>query len=312
MEINLPGVQKNVLLKDYSTYKIGGKARYFFVAKDKEDLAKALIEAKKCKLPIFILSGGSNVLFSDSGFNGLVVKVGFSKSEVRKNEIYAEAGIGLNNLVSISANHSLTGFEWAAGIPGTLGGAIFGNAQAFGDNISENVKSVEALNRKTLKTVNLSNKQCRFKTKSSIFKSKGDLIIVSAVLKLKKGNLKEIREAIKENLQYRKNRHPLKYPSCGSVFVNPEVKVKDKKILEKYPDLKEFNKKGFIHAGYLIEMAGLKGRKYGKAQISSQHANFIVNLGGAKAKDIVFLVNLAQKSVYRKFKIMLEKELRIV
>jgi len=308
----LPGIKKDVPLKGYSTYKIGGKARYFFEAKNKEDLIMAIETARKFKLPFFILAGGSNVLFSDKGFNGIVIKIKNRDIEVRGNEIDAGAGVSLNDLVRVSMDNSLTGFEWAAGIPGTLGGAIFGNAQAFGDKISDNVKSVEALDVKELKIKKLTNKQCGFKSKTSIFKSKGNLAIISAVLKLKKGKLGEIREIVKEHLDYRRNKHPLKYSSCGSVFVNPEIKIKDKKLLSRFPDFVEFNKKGFIHVGYLIEMCGLKGKKCGKAQISEQHANFIVNLGGAKAKDILCLVNLAKKRVFQIFKIKLEEEIRII
>jgi len=305
-------LQENVLLSNYCTYKIGGKVRYFLDAKDANDLINGITFAKENKLPLFILAGGSNVLFSDSGFKGLVVRIKNQGIYVKGNEIHADAGVGLNVLVRESINYGLTGLEWAAGIPGTLGGAIFGNAQAFGDKISENVKSVEALDKKTLKIKKLSNKECRFKSKNSIFKSKENLIIISAVLKLKKGNVSEIKGTVKEYLDYRKNRHPLKYPSCGSVFVNPEVKIRDKKLLNKFPDLIEFNKKGFIHSGYLIEMCGLKGKNCSNAQISEQHANFIINLGGAKAKDVLCLINLCKKSVYRKFGIKLEEEIRIV
>lgn len=305
-------LEENVSLTEYTTYKIGGKARYFCDAKNIEDLIFALAFAKEKKLPVFILAGGSNVLFSDYGFKGLVIRMRNKDMRMKGSEIYAEAGVSLNDLVSESINHSLTGFEWATGIPGTLGGAIFGNAQAFGDRISENIKSVEVLDIKTFKIKRLSNKECGFKTKNSIFKLKGNLVIISAVLKLKKGNIDEIKETVREYLEYRRNRHPLKYPSCGSVFINPEVKIKDKKLLERFPDLIEFNKKGFIHSGYLIEMSGLKGKKCGHAQISEQHANFIVNLGGAKAKDILCLINKSKKAVYRKFGIKLEEEIRIV
>ncbi|MCX6760047.1 MAG: UDP-N-acetylmuramate dehydrogenase [Candidatus Nealsonbacteria bacterium] len=309
----LPGIKKDVPLKGYSTYKIGGKARYFFEAKNKEDLIMAIKAARKFKLPYFILAGGSNILFSDSGYKGLVIKIKFQNVKVKDSEIYVEAGVSLNDLVSISTSHNLTGFEWAAGIPGaTLGGSIFGNAQAFGDRISDSVKSAEVLDIGTLKIRKFTNKQCGFKSKTSVFKSKGNLIITSAVLKLKKGKLSEIKETVKEHLEYRKKMHPLKYPSAGSVFVNPEIKIKDKKILKKFPDLVEFNKKGFIHSGYLIDMCGLKGKKCGRAQISEQHANFIINLGGAKAKDVICLINLAKKSVFRKFKIKLGEEIRIV
>lgn len=299
-------------MSDYSTYKIGGKARYFFDAESKEDLLGAIKAAKENRMPFFILAGGSNVLFSDKGFKGLVIRIKFKNIEVKNNEMHAEAGAGLNDLVRISSDSNLAGLEWAVGIPGTLGGAIFGNAQAFGFRISDNVKSVEALDANTLRIKKFSNAQCKFKTKNSIFKSRGNLVILSAVLKLKKGNPEEIKETIKEHLNYRKNNHPLKYPSCGSVFVNPEIKIRNKKLLERFPELVSFNQKGFIHAGYLIDKSGLRGKKIGNAQISEQHANFIVNLGGAKSKDIVKLINLAKKKVKNIFGITLKEEIRLI
>jgi UDP-N-acetylmuramate dehydrogenase len=308
----LPGVKENILLSGFTTFKIGGKARYFFEAKNKEDLISAVKAAKKFKMPVFILGGGSNVLFSDKGFKGLIVKINYSDFKIEDNKIYTGAGIGLSKLAKISQKESLSGLEWAVGIPGTLGGAIFGNAQAFGERMSDSINSVEALNLKTLETIKLPEKQCRFKTKNSVFKKTNNFIIISAILKLKKGNKNRIDKKIKENLSYRKKSHPLNVPSAGSVFINTEGKIRDKKILKDFPKLIEYNKWGIIHSGFLIEACGLKGKKIGKAAISQKHGNFIVNLGGAKAKDILSLVELAKQKVKRKFNVDLREEIIIL
>lgn len=305
------GIQKNIPLKNYTTFKIGGPAEYFLVIKKKEDLIKAVDFAKKNKLKLTILGGGSNLLVSDKGLKGLVAKIENTEFLVRKNLVFVGAGTKLEKLVGFCKRNNLKGMEWAAGIPGVLvGGAIFGNAQAFGTKMSDAVKSVEALNTKTLKIMNLSKKQCKFRLKNSIFKTNKNLIIISAFLRFKKGKEKEIETKIKEYLDYRKAHHPLDFPSAGSVFVNPEIKIKNKKLLKKFPELNEFNKGGTIRVGYLIEKVGFKGKKIGKAQISKMHANFIINLGGAKATDVLKLIKLAKQKVKKTFAIDLVQEIQ--
>jgi len=302
--------QKNVLLKNYTTFKIGGPAKYFLIAKTKEDLMKGVESAKKLKLPVFILGGGSNVLVSDKGFNGLVIKMENLKIDIfDQDSIYVESGVNSAKLMKFTIENSLSGVEWFAGVPGTVGGAIFGNAQAFGKKMSESIKSIEVLDLKTSKIIKLSNKQCKFSLKNSIFKKNKNLIILSATLKLNKSKKEEVEAKVKENMDYRKKNHPIKFPSAGSVFVNPELIVKNKKLLAKFPELIEFNKWGVVHVGYLIEKCGLKGKRIGNAQISLQHANFIVNLGGAKAKDVLRLIELAKQKVKKTFNINLQQEI---
>lgn len=287
--------QKNVLLKNYTTYKIGGPAEYFFIAKTKDDLIKAIKTAKNFKSPIFVLGGGSNLLISDNGFNGLVIKMDISDIKFQENKAFVGAGVNLTKLAYLSADKGLSGLEWSAGIPGaTVGGAIYGDAQAFGARISDIVKSVEALDIKTLKIKNLSKEQCQFSLKNSIFKKNKNLVIISVVLQFQEAEKEEVAQKIREYLHYRKTRHPMDIPSAGSVFVNPE------------------SNKGAIPAGYLIEKAGLMGKKIGNAQISEKHANFIINLGNAKAKDVLALIKLAQKKVKKIFGIKLEPEVQFL
>lgn len=308
----LPELRENVLLKDYTTFKIGGPAKYFFVAREKDDLIRAIETAKKFKLPVFILGGGSNLLISDKGFKGLVIKLQVTGCNTQGDKIFVFAGMSLTGLADFAAQNGFKGFEWSAGIPGTVGGAIFGNAQAFGDKISDLVESVEVLDTKTLKIKKLSKKQCRFSLKNSVFKKNKNLVIISIVFYTQKDDKEKIKEKTKELLDYRKSHHPISFPSAGSTFVNPEVKIKNKKLLEKFPELIEANKIGVIRSGYLIEKVGLKGKKIGGAQISEQHANFIINLGNAKAKDVTALIGLAQKKVKEVFGVSLEEEVQFV
>jgi len=304
-------IKEKIPLKEYTTFKIGGPARYFFVAKSKEGLKNAILWAKKKKLPFFILGGGSNVLFSDKGFNGLVIKLQNTQSEIRNTNVIAGAGVPLQKLVLEAAKKGLSGLENLAGIPGTLGGAIWGNAGAFGREIGDLVEEVKVLDvgGSKLEVKKLKNKDCKFGYRDSIFKKKENLIILEATLKLKKGKRKEIEEKMKEILKLRKEKQPLEFPSAGSVFKNVPIEKVPKKIQEKF---KEKIKGGILPAGVLIEAAGLKGYQIGGAKISEKHANFIVNTGEAKARDVLKLIELIKKRVRKKFKIELKEEIVLV
>ncbi|MCX6720713.1 MAG: UDP-N-acetylmuramate dehydrogenase [Candidatus Staskawiczbacteria bacterium] len=308
--------QKNISLKNYTTFKIGGPAKYFFVAKNKDDLLNAIKTSKTLKLPIFILGGGSNLLISEKGFNGLVIKADNSDIKLEGNKAFVGAGANITKLAYLTAEKGLSGFEWAAGVPGTVGGSIYGNAQAFGTKISDVIESVQAINLKGPKGYpeikEFTKEQCKFSLKNSIFKKPSGWVIVSAVLKFQSESAERIKDRIKGFLEYRRAKHPMTFPSAGSVFVNPEVKIKSKKLLEKFPELSEYNKNKAIPAGYLIASCGLAGKKIGGAQISEKHANFIVNLGGAKSKDVLLLIKLAQKKVKQKFNINLKTEIQIL
>lgn len=307
-------LKENVLLSDYSTFKIGGVARYFLAVRSEEELKNAVVAARKNKLRFLVLGGGSNVLFPDKGYNGLVIKneiLGLYFDSIGM-EVSSGAGVKLCDLVKLAKKEGIAGFEWMTGIPGTVGGAIFGNAQAFLRRTSDIVKKVEVFDAKDLKFKTYQNKACKFGVKNSIFKKKSNLIIVSAIFTASKGKTIEIEEKTKEFLSHRRKNHPIKFPSAGSVFVNPVGKIKNKRIVKEFPEIEEMNKNGVIHAGYLIEKCGLKGKKMGGAQISPLHGNFIVNIGGAKAGDVIKLVKLAKTKVKAKFGITLKEEIRIM
>jgi len=294
IENELPGIKKNVLLQNYTTFRIGGKAKYFFLAKNKKDLIRAILVAKKFKLPLFVLGGGSNLLVADEGFKGLIIKMQNAKfkmqNENSKCKIFCEAGTPLSLIVSKAVKKNLMGLEWAAGIPGAVGGAIYGNAGAFGRTMKDTVKSVEVFDTKTEKVKILKDKDCKFSYRDSIFKKNKNLIILSAIFQLKKGKKSEIKKKIKENLHHRKERQPLNFPSAGSVFKNPL---------------------GFS-AGELIDKCGLKGKRVGNVKISEKHANFIVNLGKGKAEDVIKLIKLIKREVKKKFSVTLEEEIQYV
>ena len=279
-------IKKNQLLSSYTTFKIGGPADYFCEAKNEKEILSALKFAQKKKIPLFILGNGSNVLISDKGLRGMVVKIANSKYQIVKSKIVAGAGMGLNKLVDIAKENELTGLEFLAGIPGTLGGAIVSNAGAWQQNIGDKVERVKILDENNqFKWLN--HEECQFSYRRSRFKKTKE-VILEVELKLTKGKRQESEREIKINLKKRKNQP--KEPSAGSIFINPKP----------------------LSAGALIEECGLKGEKRGSAQISEKHANFMVNLGGAKASDVVELMALARRKVKEKFNILLEPEINFL
>jgi UDP-N-acetylmuramate dehydrogenase len=303
--------REKIPLKEYTTFKIGGPARYFFVAKNKEDLKNAILWAKKKKLSFFILGGGSNVLFSDNGFNGLVIKMQNTKYKIRNTKIVAGAGVLLQKLVFKTAKKRLSGLENLAGIPGTLGGAIWGNAGAFKREIGDLVEEVRVLDVGTskLEVKKLKKEDCKFGYRNSIFKRRKNWIILEATLKLERGKKKEIKEKIKEFLKLRKEKQPLEFPSAGSIFKNVPIEKVSKKIREKF---KEKIKNGFLPAGALIDAARLKGLQIGGAKISEKQANFILNVKNAKAKDVFALIEKIKRDIKKKFGVKLKEEIKLI
>jgi len=276
-------MKKNQLLAPYTTFKIGGLADWFCETRNEEEVLEAIKFAKEKELPFFILGNGSNLLVSDDGFRGVVIKMENEEVQINNGKILAEAGISLNKLVNIAQENSLSGIEFMVGIPGTLGGVVLGNAGAWQQNIGDKVERVKILDENNqFKWLN--HEECQFGYRQSRFK-KNQEIILTVELKLRKSHQLEIKNLMNENLQKREGQP--KEPSAGSIFVNPKPQS----------------------AGDLIEKCGLKGKQIGQAQISEKHTNFIVNLGGAKAQDVLKLIALVQKEVRKKFGIDLETEI---
>jgi len=310
-------LKQNVPLKDFSNYKIGGEALYFLNAETEQELTEGIREwqAVSKALPenerkIFILGGGTNILFSDAGFKGLVIRNCLGSIAVNENEIVVGAGTLISKLCDFCIDYSLSGFEWAGGLPGTVGGAVRGNAGAFGKETKDNVVSVTSLNLKTLDIVKRSNQECSFSYRSSIFKTIAtDEVIISAVLGFKNGNKEEIEKSVKEKVEFRKSRHPLENPNAGSVFKNvPFDSIQDqyKNELQQYVKNDPFP---VVPSAKMIFLAGLKGKRVGDAMVSEKHTNFIVNSGNATAKDVSDLIQIIKDEVRQKYGISLEEEI---
>jgi UDP-N-acetylmuramate dehydrogenase len=307
-------IKKNVILAPFTTFKIGGPARFFIEVKTKEDLEEAVEWAEKNGEKIYFLGGGSNLLIADEGLPGLVIK--FSNREVNNMSprFACGAGASLTYVISSAKAVGLSGLEWGFGIPmATIGGSIRGNAGGFGQSLGEVVETVETYDVKKHRFETLSQRDCQFGYRTSIFKQNPDLLVWSVVLKLKPEKVEEIQKKIEENLKKREAGQP-RLPNAGCVFKNlfiDDVARVNSSLLE-FINEQGVAKGGKLGAGYLVDLRGLKGKAIGGAKVSLEHANFIVNTGRAKAKDVMDLIELVKGEVKLRFKVDLEEEIVVL
>lgn len=277
---------ENVSLKEYTTYKVGGKAKYMVFPKNTTKLITLLKYIKDKKIPYMVLGFGSNVLFSDKEYKGIIIKLdALDEIEIEGTKVKAGAGASLMKVASLATKRGLSGLEFATGIPGSVGGAIYMNAGAYKSDMGYVVKEVKVLT-KDMKVITMVNREMDFHYRSSFLQKNKDYICLEATMRLKKGNKEEMEQLIRERKKRRLSSQPLEYPSAGSVFRNPEGDF----------------------AGRLIEELGYKGLMKGGAQISEKHANFIINKENATAKDILELIHFIKESVYEKYHITLKVE----
>ncbi len=282
-------VYTNESMKKHTTFRIGGNADYFLIPENTSELQSAIKICRANNIPYFILGNGSNILVSDKGIEGAVISTEkLNTIEVYEDTIYAQAGAKLSKTASIAAENSLSGFETLSGIPGTVGGAVFMNAGAYGGEIKDVALEVYAIdehgNEKTF-----SNSECNFGYRSSVFSS-GEYIITGAKFRLRTKDKDEITAQMRDYAERRRDRQPLSFPSAGSTFKRPE---------------------GYF-AGKLIQDSGLRGFAIGGAAVSEKHCGFVVNTGNATCSDVVNLIDYIKKCVYEKFGVMLHEEVRII
>jgi len=306
---------QNVKLSLHSNFKIGGLAKYFIETENIEKLINAIIQWQQFNQDdFFILGGGTNILFNDEEFKGLIIKPNLNFIKKEKDYIRAGASVSITQLLNYSITKNLTGLEWAAGLPGTIGGAIRGNAGAFGGEIKNNIVEVISLDTesKKIKIIKRKNKDCGFNYRSSIFKNENNKeIIIEAVLDLRKGDKKKMKEITEQNIAYRQKNQPLEYPSIGSIFKNVPIDSIRKTVSSAKLSSMPIKNDPFplIPVAYLISEANLKGISCGGAIISPKHPNFIVNALNATANDVKNLIKLVKDRVKNKFGINLEEEI---
>ena len=338
-------VKKSMPLKELTTFKVGGLATYYIEVKDKEELTKAINFAREKSLEVFMLGSGSNILFSDSGFKGLVIKYIAKRITFEDKKHYsfvnADAGVNWDDLVVKTVNKRLQGIECLSGIPGNVGAAPIQNIGAYGQELRDVFMELTAYDFRKKRFIKFDRADCKFAYRDSVFKNKanrGRFMISEITIKLNKDSppqityqslinylkeknnpqpsLSEAREAVL-TIRGRKLENPNVIGNAGSFFKNPVVEKKVlKELQKKYPEIQYYPeniRKVKLLAGWLIENAGWKGKKYKNAQVSEKHALVITNPGGkASAQDVIELAKKISDDVYKKFKVKLEPEVQFI
>ncbi len=278
------------LMSKHTTFKIGGTADFFLTPKNEEQLCSVYKAAKKAKLPVLILGNGSNLLVGDKGIRGVVICLFKSMDSIKVSDTEISVGCGalMSKVSSVALNSQLAGFEFASGIPGTVGGGVYMNAGAYGFELKDIIKTVRFMDCDGCIS-EMDGCDCEFGYRESIFSKKG-YTVLGCTFKLKKDDMNSIRERINDYTRRRVTKQPVEKPSAGSVFKRPE---------------------GYF-AGALIEGAELKGFSIGGAQVSEKHAGFIINKGDATAQDVLNLIEHIKTVVYEKNGVTLEPEVKLV
>jgi UDP-N-acetylmuramate dehydrogenase len=277
-------------MKNHTSFKIGGPADVLIIPEREEEIVNAIRFCRENQIKYFIMGNGSNLLVKDTGIRGVVIKVanGFDRIEVIGERVICQSGALLSKVAKYALKHSLTGFEFASGIPGTIGGAIAMNAGAYGGEMKDVVSKVKAIDRNN-NIVEFTNADMNFRYRGSLVGDE-NLIVLGVELNLQKGDYSSIEAKMKDLTERRVSKQPLEYPSAGSTFKRPE---------------------GYF-AGKLIEDAGLRGVRYGDAQVSEKHCGFVINVGEATFEHVITLIRMIQKVVYDKFNVKLEPEVKII
>lgn len=281
---------RDVPMKKYTTYKIGGPADCLVLPKDAEDISAVIRFAKKEDIPYMVIGNGSNLLVSDDGIEGIVIRIGESMNEWHMDGtlLVAQTGCILSRMARETAKLGFKGIEWAAGIPAGLGGAAYMNAGAYGHFFYEVLEAVEIVDEDgTVKILSKEDLDFSYRHTSLMDRR---AIVTRVMLRLVEGNAEELLNAVDSTMQLRREKQPLEWPSAGSVFKNPEGS----------------------HAGYLVELCGLRGRSCGGAQVSEKHGNFIVNKGNATAADVLCLIDEVRSVVEKEKGYRLEREILTV
>lgn len=282
---------KNADMAEFTSFRAGGHAKELIMVNSAEELKSVLDDLKQRDEKHMLIGNGSNILFKDQGYSGTVVKLGgsFEDITVKDDALICGGAALLSKVARAALDSSLTGFEFAAGIPGSVGGAMFMNAGAYGGEMKDIVKCVNLMSKDGSEVYTLSCDEMDFGYRHSRLEESGE-IVLSVEYKLQKGDVTEIKDKMNELMKKRNDKQPVNFPSAGSFFKRPEGDF----------------------AGRLVEAAGLRGLSVGGAQVSEKHCGFVINKGGATADDIIALMHLVQNTVNDKFQVMLEPEVRII
>lgn len=277
-------------MKNHTSFKIGGPVDAMIIPTSEREVTDSIRFLRKNNIDFILMGNGSNILVKDGGIRGVVVKIGegFDKIDISGNKIYCQAGALLSKISSLALENNLKNFEFASGIPGTIGGAMVMNAGAYGGEMKDVVSMVRAMDQDG-ELHEYTNEEMNFRYRNSRVWDEG-LIVVGVELSLEKGDYKRIKENLDDLTYKRTSKQPLEYPSGGSTFKRPD---------------------GY-YAGKLIDDAGLRGLRYNGAMVSDKHCGFIINVEDAKARDVLHLIGVVKKIVMDKFGVELEREIKLI
>lgn len=301
-------IEKSVSLAKYTTFGFGGPAKYLFEATTESELRAVLEQAQTEQEQVLILAGGSNVIISSKGFDGYVIRPMFKSIKNIGDRLIVGSGATVAEVLDYAIKLNLAGIEWAGGLPGTIGGAVRGNAGAFGGEFKDIVYEVKSYSPVLKKSLIRSNKDCQFEYRGSYFKYHPEEVITEITLILKPADGKNLRLVADEKIQYRQKFHPIEYGCAGSIFKNIPCQSFSKEKLKLFTDVIKNDPFPVVPVAKVISDAGLSGLKINDAQVSLKHTNYIVNLGSATGEDVFELIKIVQKVVQEKFEIEIEIE----
>lgn len=310
----VPGVRFDESMAKHTTFRLGGAARLYTVAASSEVLLQAVEAALDLGIPWYVIGGGTNMLVSDAGFEGVVIQAANQHLHIENEKVYVESGMISALLARKTVEAGLTGFEWAVGLPGTIGGAIYGDAGCFGAEMRDNVETVDAYCVSTRERRELANGECQFGYRESLFKRMPH-VILGCTLKLRRAeDPTEAKRRMEKILLERKDKQPLGESSAGCVFKNFEYEQEEVlQILRRDVEIPgSMLAVKRIPAGWLIDQAGLKGKTVGGFEVSERHGNFFLNKGKGRAEDVLALISIVKMHVRDKFGIQLQEEVQLL
>jgi UDP-N-acetylmuramate dehydrogenase len=309
----VPGLVRDEPMSAHTNFRIGGPARLYVVAATPEQIIQTVTTAREASVPWYIFGGGSNLLVHDSGFEGLVIQSALRDVVIDGNRATCGSGAMTALVARKTTEASLTGFEWAIGVPGTIGGALYGNAGCYGGETKDVVTSVDAYRIADGQRVTYTNAECQFGYRESRFKHEPH-IILGCTMELKAGDRDASRARLHEIVEHRKEKQPLAQSSAGCLFKNIEVTDEQQLTqLKRLSDIPpEMLQKRRISAGWLIQQAGFSGQRVGGVTVSEKHGNFVVNVDHGRAEDVILLSSMIKSKIRDEFGLMLEDEVQLL
>lgn len=311
---HIPSTKFDELMSKHTSFRIGGPARLYVVAHSSDEAVAAIRAAQALKIPFYLFGGGSNMLVADQGYEGVMIQLANRTLSIEGTKVMVESGVITGLVARKTVESGLTGFEWAIGVPGTIGGAIYGDAGCYGGEMRDSVTAVHVYDLTTHEYKTLDREACEFGYRESRFKRESFLILGCELELTQSEDIEKGKKRMEEIMQMRKEKQPLEQSSAGCAFKNFEFddpSVLD--ILRREVDVPEdMIKRGSLGAGWLVDQAGFRGQSVGQIEVSQKHGNFLVNKGQAKAEDVIAMISVIKRKIRDEFGIEMHEEVQYV